>query len=316
MGRRAPDTQGDCKKPKRVWAALCAAEEGKEQGGDKEQGEFENRQAPCDSSSASRRAASIKALPCTRKHNFPAPADPAPVHAPAAQAPPLVPQRSRKRTIFFDPVDPGPAAHEQRRLSPSASSGGIPRAAKIVRDPSLEAAAARSSEGEKSSAAASGGKRALVGASAGVASNEMQQPSQERGAVLAEDQAAEKRGKAGHKRCEHGRQKRHCRECPDGGTSLCEHKRQKNKCKECGGASICHHHRNRSECTDCRGGKICEHGRRRSECRECGGSQICTHDRKRSQCKECRGSAICEHNRRKTMCKDCKRAPQASTPRA
>eukprot|EP00606_Chrysophyceae_sp_TOSAG23-5_P000275 GSChrysophyteH2.ASY1.ANO1.788.1 assembled CDS len=36
--------------------------------------------------------------------------------------------------------------------------------------------------------------------------------------------------------CEHGRQKRQCKEC--GGSGICEHGRQKYRCKECGGRTV------------------------------------------------------------------------------
>ena len=50
-------------------------------------------------------------------------------------------------------------------------------------------------------------------------------------------------------KCEHGRQKSHCKEC--GGSTICEHNRERNKCKECGGASICEHGRQRNTCKIC-----------------------------------------------------------------
>ena len=103
--------------------------------------------------------------------------------------------------------------------------------------------------------------------------------------------------------CEHGRQRNHCKEC--GGSLICEHGRQRSLCKECGGASICEHGRVRSRCKECGGASICEHGRQRSRCKECGGSQICEHGRIRNQCRECGGSTFCEHGRRRNHCKEC-----------
>ena len=70
---------------------------------------------------------------------------------------------------------------------------------------------------------------------------------------------------------------------------MCEHGKQKKQCKECGGSSICEHGRQRYHCKECGGKSICEHGRRRYVCKECGGSSICEHGRQRIQCKECRG---------------------------
>ena len=37
------------------------------------------------------------------------------------------------------------------------------------------------------------------------------------------------------KKCEHGRQRRNCKEC--GGSSICEHGRRRYRCKDCGGSS-------------------------------------------------------------------------------
>jgi len=130
--------------------------------------------------------------------------------------------------------------------------------------------------------------------------------------------AKEKREK---NKCEHNRERRHCKDCGGasicehnrirsqckdcGGASICEHNRHRSRCKECGGGSICEHNRIRSKCKDCGGASICEHNRERSKCKDCGGSQICEHNRERSKCKDCGGSSICEHNRRRSLCKDC-----------
>ncbi len=88
------------------------------------------------------------------------------------------------------------------------------------------------------------------------------------------------------KRCIHGRQKSHCKEC--GGSGICVHQRQKSKCKECGGSSICEHQRIRATCKECSGSSICEHKRIRYQCKECGGGSICEHQRRRSTCKDCK----------------------------
>ena len=90
------------------------------------------------------------------------------------------------------------------------------------------------------------------------------------------------------KKCEHGKQKRQCKEC--GGGSICSHGRQKQLCKECGGGSICSHGRQKSTCKECGGGSICSHGRQKSTCKECGGGSICSHGRRKSTCKECNNS--------------------------
>jgi len=56
-------------------------------------------------------------------------------------------------------------------------------------------------------------------------------------------------------KCEHGKQKRYCKEC--GGSAFCEHGREKRYCKECGGSAFC------------------EHGKQKRYCKECGGSALC-----------------------------------------
>ena len=58
----------------------------------------------------------------------------------------------------------------------------------------------------------------------------------------------------------------------------------------CGGSAFCEHGRERKKCKECGGASICEHGRRRHECKECGGRGICEHGRMRSHCKECRAA--------------------------
>lgn len=86
-------------------------------------------------------------------------------------------------------------------------------------------------------------------------------------------------------KCEHNRQKGHCREC--GGSNFCEHKKEKIACKECGGISICKHNKQKCRCKECGGGSICQHNRVKQYCRECGGSSFCEHNRIKRQCKEC-----------------------------
>ena len=97
----------------------------------------------------------------------------------------------------------------------------------------------------------------------------------------------EKCGAPGSRRCEHGRQRRFCKDC--GGSGLCEHGRTRSECKDCGGSGVCEHGRVRSKCKDCGGGSFCVHGRIRSQCKECGGGSICEHGRQRSKCKDCGG---------------------------
>ena len=104
-------------------------------------------------------------------------------------------------------------------------------------------------------------------------------------------------------KCEHGRQKAHCKEC--GGSAFCEHGKQKSHCKECGGSSICPHNKYKAICKECKGSSICEHGRHKAICKECGGSAFCEHGRQKSHCKECGGPAFCEHGNIKAQCKEC-----------
>jgi hypothetical protein len=104
-------------------------------------------------------------------------------------------------------------------------------------------------------------------------------------------------------KCEHGRQKAHCKEC--GGSAFCEHGKQKAQCKECVGSSFCKHGKRKSTCKECGGSSICEHGRHKAICKECGGSAFCEHGRQKSHCKECGGPAFCEHENIKAQCKEC-----------
>jgi len=130
--------------------------------------------------------------------------------------------------------------------------------------------------------------------------------------------------KKGPKKCEHNRQKAHCKECGNGyicchnrnkytckeckGASICEHNRQKSSCKECKGASVCEHNRQKYTCKECKGASICEHNRQKSSCKECKGTSVCEHNRQKYTCKECKGASICEHNKQKSSCKECKGA--------
>ena len=104
-------------------------------------------------------------------------------------------------------------------------------------------------------------------------------------------------------KCEHGRQKSHCKDC--GGSSICEHGRHKSQCKDCRGSSICEHGKRKAHCKDCGGSAFCEHGRHKSQCKDCGGSAFCEHGKRKAHCKYCVGSSICEHGKRKSQCKDC-----------
>ena len=114
-----------------------------------------------------------------------------------------------------------------------------------------------------------------------------------------------KKAKA-HARCEHGKEKRRCKEC--GGSGICKHQHLKFTCKLCnpvGTGGICIHNRDKYNCVQCKGGGICEHNRRRARCVECGGGSICEHKRQRRICKECKGADICPHNRIKQYCVEC-----------
>ena len=105
------------------------------------------------------------------------------------------------------------------------------------------------------------------------------------------------------KKCEHGKEKRHCRECD--GSSYCEHNVRKGRCKECGGSSLCEHKVEKSSCVKCGGSSICEHNRERRRCRECEGNGFCEHNVRKNRCKKCCGGSICEHNRERYTCKEC-----------
>ena len=308
-GGSTPDAQADYAKPKKVWAVLCGAESGPgaPAGPAPSAGCAANRNKDV-GAAAALAATVVGRAPATATIPAPPPSLQAPQPPPPPPPPPL--PRDRKRTTCVDPEGAGAVATDAVAASSPASMGDpLPqRASKARRGPSSAAVASSLGVSVLHAGVQVAGESSK--ACAGTSATKMPEARTGEGVAAMADEEAKKPRKTGHKKCEHGRQKRHCRECPDGGTSLCEHKRQKNKCKDCGGASICHHSRNRSECIQCRGGKICSHGRRKSECRQCGGSQICQHDRKKSQCKECGGSAICQHNRRKTICKECARPRQ------
>ena len=57
--------------------------------------------------------------------------------------------------------------------------------------------------------------------------------------------------------------------CAPAGSSFCEHGRQRRQCRECGGSSFCEHGRKRAVCRECGGTAVCAHGRRRAHCRDC-----------------------------------------------
>jgi hypothetical protein len=86
---------------------------------------------------------------------------------------------------------------------------------------------------------------------------------------------------------------------------ICEHGRQRRQCRDCEGRAFCHHGRLRAQCRACDGVSLCHHERRRVECKICKGSGICKHNRVKARCKECDGNGLCEHNRHKRACKEC-----------
>ena len=118
------------------------------------------------------------------------------------------------------------------------------------------------------------------------------------------DQFVSKAGRTNLKNC------LRCRTIKNQSIKKCEHGRQKSHCKECGGNSICSHGRRKSQCKECGGSSICEHGRQKPCCKECGGNSICEHGRQKQTCKECGGSSICEHGRQKQTCKACNNPKQ------
>jgi len=124
------------------------------------------------------------------------------------------------------------------------------------------------------------------------------------------------------KKCEHGKQKRYCKEgcggsqicvhniikynCKNCGNKYCEHKKNKYNCKECKGSQICEHNIIKNICKVCNPNFYCIHNKDKRYCKECGSSSYCNHNKIKGQCKECKGSQICEHNKRKSCCKECK----------
>lgn len=85
----------------------------------------------------------------------------------------------------------------------------------------------------------------------------------------------------------------------------CDHNRQRAHCRECDGSAFCEHDRRRYQCRECDGSSFCEHDRQRSKCKDCDGSQICSHDKQRYQCRDCSGSSFCEHGKRRSACREC-----------
>ena len=124
-----------------------------------------------------------------------------------------------------------------------------------------------------------------------------------------------------HKKCPHGRQPYHCRDCGGklfcmhgknkyrcldcDGRAFCQHKCRKEACVLCGGASICQHKKRRDTCIICGGSSLCEHGRQKSQCSDCGGVGVCEHRKRRDRCALCCGVGICEHRKMQRYCKIC-----------
>ena len=100
-------------------------------------------------------------------------------------------------------------------------------------------------------------------------------------------------------KCEHNKQKAHCKEC--GGSAVCEHGTRKAYCKECGGSAFCEHNKLKARCKECGGSAICEHNKEKAYCKECGGSAFCEHNKRKARCKECGGSAVCKTEHCETM---------------
>ena len=104
-------------------------------------------------------------------------------------------------------------------------------------------------------------------------------------------------------RCEHGRQRHHCKDC--NGSSVCERQRVRILCKDCNGASICEYQRHRSTCKAYNGTSICEHQRQQSQCIDCQGASICRHSKQRYICRDCNGTGICAHSKERITCLIC-----------
>lgn len=104
--------------------------------------------------------------------------------------------------------------------------------------------------------------------------------------------------------CEHGRVKKHCKECTP--NLQCEHNRIKYNCKDCNTSNYCEHNRERRVCKECKCVDICEHNRIKYQCKECGGKKFCKHNIRKAYCKECGGSELCQpHGIRKDSCREC-----------
>ena len=119
----------------------------------------------------------------------------------------------------------------------------------------------------------------------------------------ANEPAGDRSGPAPEARCQHGREKRRCKEC--GGSGLCQHGKEKRWCKECGGSGLCQHGKRKAQCKECGGSDLCHHGKLRAQCKECGGSAFCQHGKRKALCKECGGSGLCQHGKQKAQCKEC-----------
>lgn len=108
--------------------------------------------------------------------------------------------------------------------------------------------------------------------------------------------------------CEHGIEKRRCREgC--GGSDYCIHNKRIPYCREgCGGSAYCIHDKEKKYCREgCGGSAYCIHGKNKKLCREgCGGSAYCIHGKQKVRCREgCGGSLICEHSKERHTCIEC-----------
>lgn len=106
------------------------------------------------------------------------------------------------------------------------------------------------------------------------------------------------------KKCAHGKNKYHCKEC--GGKGICVHGKRKYRCRDCKGAGICEHDRIRDDCFQCGGNRFCVHDLRRERCLECSGTGLCEeHKVRKEYCIPCKGSGICQHEKRRNRCVVC-----------
>ena len=64
----------------------------------------------------------------------------------------------------------------------------------------------------------------------------------------------------------------------------CEHGKEKRRCKDCKGSGICEHNMQKAFCKDCKGSVIFEHNKQKYKWKECAGSSICEHNLQRHQC--------------------------------